>query len=150
MAVWEDALQNALDELQAAARPWQIEPAALTELRDVHFRGGFEDTIGNDVAEWTKRRDRVLRMAKYAGMLAALLADWRTGKPSNGRILIVHLLAAMAIVKPGCGHDSPANTTHTAKGGSPIVILGKPCHRTVISAAAKALLREKMTEFEVN
>jgi hypothetical protein len=150
MEVWEQALQSSLDELQAAARPWQIEPAALTELRDVHFKGGFQGTVANSVDEWNKRKDRVLRMAKYAGALAALFADWKTGNPSTGKITIVHLLAAMAIVKPGCGQDSPANTTATASGGSPIVILGKPCHRTVISAEAKVLLREKMVEFEVN
>lgn len=149
MEVWEEALDRSLLELAAGALPWQIEPAALKELRDVHFKEGFRDTCGNDPDEWAKRRDRVLRMAKCAGMLAALLADWKTGDPLKEKVTIVHLLAAMAVVRPGCGDDPPVHEAFAKAAESKIVFMGKPCQRTVISPEAKVLLLQKMAEFEV-
>ena len=152
MAVWEEALNSAVRELEKGARPWKIEPDSLSRLRDTHFKRGFRESYEKTPEKWPKQKSKVLRMAKWAGMLAGLLAEWKTGNPQKTTITLLHLLAAMAIVKPGCGGDKPvkvANPTGGRKKTPPMKTEGKPCQRTTIGKKAKAFLKARMKEFEV-
>ena len=72
---------SALDQIVAAmndgARPWTLGPAAAQRIRDA-YRTDFEHQFRRPGA-WERESGKVLRLARWAGAVAALLAETEAG-----------------------------------------------------------------------
>lgn len=136
MEVWEYALDTAMAELQGGAAPWRINASAAKALREDHYAKGFKEAYATNPGAWPGAAFKVLRMARCAGTLAGLLAEWKGGDPLTGEITLTHLLASMAVVKAGCGKGSRVSR-------------GKPCEYVQPSADAMALLASVCKDFGI-
>jgi hypothetical protein len=121
--------------LQGGAAPWRIQPKAAKKLRNEHYAKGFKESYQNCMDAWLKDAFKVLRMARCAGMLAGLVAEWKgCGNPLQDEVNLTQLLAAMAMVKAGCADPG---------------FRGKPCEYVTPDESAIDLLKSVWSDIGI-
>lgn len=117
----EAQLDEVMDTIRFGARPWQCDEGSLDELR-AHYRPGFIEQKEN----WRRVRPKIIRLAKYQGALAALLAEICHGKisPPPYPIPRACMWLASFLVQLGCPPHVP---TLAARSGDEATILGPHC-----------------------
>ena len=73
----DDALDQTVAAMNDGARPWTMGPAAAQRIRDA-YRPDFEIQFRRPGA-WERESGKVLRLARWAGAVAALLAETDAG-----------------------------------------------------------------------
>ena len=77
----DDALGQAIEAMNDGARPWVLGPAAAQGIRDA-YRSDFERQLRRPKA-WERESGKVLRLARWAGAVAGLLAETEAGPESQ-------------------------------------------------------------------
>lgn len=98
----EGALNATMAEIRTGAAPWRISAALLAQLKK-HYRPAFQSNLAN----WPKVKAKVLRLARFQGAIAGLLAE--SEKPHRampGQIDGKALWTASWVVQIGCPPDS--------------------------------------------
>jgi hypothetical protein len=76
----EDTLNSALAELQAGASPWRIKRSTIGKLK-ARFRPGFVKYFDR----WNVVKDKILRLERYHGAIAAVLQEALDGREAVPR-----------------------------------------------------------------
>ena len=76
----EDTLNEALAELQAGASPWRIKRSMIGKLK-ARFRPGFVKQFDR----WNIVKDKILRLERYQGGIAAVLQEALDGREAVPR-----------------------------------------------------------------
>ena len=79
----DDALDQTVAAMNEGARPWTLGPAAAQRIRDA-YRPDFEIQFRRPLA-WERESGKVLRLARWAGAVAALLAETEVGSGHRAR-----------------------------------------------------------------
>ena len=137
----EQALDQAIEAMNDGARPWSLGPAAADRIRDA-YRPDFEHQIRRPRA-WERESVKVLRLARWAGAVAALLAETEAGpETSPGSIPPDHALVGTLAVRHAC--PIPA-----ARDGVSFVA-GRWCSEPPLSGISPELLRKAASLFEAD
>jgi hypothetical protein len=133
----EDALDQAVAAMDEGARPWTMGPAAAQRIRDA-YRPDFEIQFRRPLA-WERESAKVLRLARWAGAVAALLAETEVGPGTEpGEVPPDHAFVGTLAARHAC--PIPASP----RGGA--VVAGRWCNYPV-SEAPTELLRKAATLF---
>jgi len=96
----EDALNHVMAEIRSGAAPWQVREADLGRLKR-HYRPGFKAVFKKK--QWDKIKDKIHRLARYQGGIAALLDEAHQGLGVVPRVIrMKYLWIASAIVQMAC------------------------------------------------
>ena len=115
----EGTLNATMAEIRKGAAPWKIKDALLAQLK-VHYRPEFKANLAN----WPRVKGKILRLARFQGAIAALLAE--SAQPEKSAAAQVGgkaLWTASWIVQIGCPPD--AWFSAQARGG--FRTFGKNC-----------------------
>jgi hypothetical protein len=124
-ATVESTLKATMAEIRKGAAPWKIKDALITDLKK-HYRPEFAANL--DL--WPKVRPKILRLARYQGAIAALLAESEMPEKSvPAWIKGDALWTASWIVQIGCPPDDG------------IHVLGRNCRTVPASRVDLNLLR---------
>jgi hypothetical protein len=133
----EDALDQAVAAMDEGARPWTMGPAAAQRIRDA-YRPDFEIQFRRPLA-WERESAKVLRLARWAGAVAALLAETEVGPGTEpGEVPPDHAFVGTLAARHAC--PIPASP----RGGA--VVAGRWCNYPV-SEVPTELLRKAATLF---
>lgn len=117
----EAQLDEVMDTIRFGAQPWQCDEGSLDALRE-HYRPGFEAQKEN----WRRVRPKIIRLAKYQGALAALLAEVCHGRLSPPPYPVPRscMWLASFLVQLGC---PPHVRSLSAGSDDKVWILGPHC-----------------------
>jgi hypothetical protein len=133
----DDALDQAVAAMGEGARPWSMGPAAARRVRDA-YRPDFEIQFRRPGA-WERESGKVLRLARWAGAVAALLAETEAGPGVEpGDVPPDHAFVGTLAARHAC--PIPASR----RGGA--VVAGRWCN-TPMSEVPTDLLRKAATLF---
>jgi len=135
-------VDGALDQTVAAmndgARPWNMGPAAAQRIRDA-YRADFEIQFRRPGA-WERESGKVLRLARWAGAVAALLAETEAGPGTQpGDVPADHALVGTLAASHACPIPAPP------RGGA--VAAGRWCQLVLKSDVPAELLKKAATLF---
>jgi hypothetical protein len=136
----DDALDEVIGAMNDGARPWALGPAAAQRIRDA-YRPDFEAQFRRPLA-WERESVKVLRLARWAGAVAGLLAETEAGPEAQpGMVPPDHALVGTLAAQHAC--PIPA-----ARGGVAFVA-GRWC-RPPVADAPTELLKKAATLFSVD
>jgi hypothetical protein len=97
----DDALDEVIVAMNDGARPWALGQAAAQRIRDA-YRPDFEAQFRRPRA-WERESGKVLRLARWAGAVAALLAETEVGPETQpGMVPPDHALVGTLAVRHAC------------------------------------------------
>jgi hypothetical protein len=115
----DDALDQTVAAMDEGARPWTMGPAAAQRIRDA-YRPDFEIQFRRPLA-WERESGKVLRLARWAGAVAALLAETEVGPGTEpGEVPPDHAFVGTLAARHAC--PIPASP----RGGA--VVAGRWCN----------------------
>ena len=133
----DEALDQTVAAMDEGARPWTMGPAAAQRIRDA-YRPDFEIQFRRPLA-WERESGKVLRLARWAGAVAALLAETEVGPGIEpGEVPPDHAFVGTLAARHAC--PIPASP----RGGA--VVAGRWCNMPV-SEVPNELLRKAATLF---
>lgn len=137
----EDALDQAVAAMDEGARPWTMGPAAAQRIRDA-YRPDFEIQFRRRGA-WERESGKVLRLARWAGAVAALLAETEAGPGTEpGDVPADHAFVGTLAARHAC--PLPASP----RGGA--VVAGRWCGAVATEEAPTALLQKAASLFSAD
>jgi hypothetical protein len=133
----DDALEQVVEAMKDGAQPWTLGAAAAQRIRDA-YRADFEAQLRRPGA-WKLASGKILRIARWAGALAALLAETEAGpEKTPGEVPPDHALLGTFAVRHAC--PIPA-----VPGG--VVVAGRWCNMVSTSQVPAELLRKAASLF---
>jgi len=97
----DEALEQAVTAMNEGARPWTMGEAAAQRIRDA-YRPDFELQFRRPRA-WERESTKVLRLARWAGAVAALLAETEAGPDGKpGELPPDHAFVGSLAVRHAC------------------------------------------------
>jgi hypothetical protein len=97
----DEALEQAVTAMNEGARPWTLSEAAAQRIRDA-YRPDFEFQFRRPRA-WERESTKVLRLARWAGAVAALLAETEAGPDGKpGEVPPDHAFVGSLAVRHAC------------------------------------------------
>ena len=97
----DEALDQAVAAMDEGARPWRMGEAAAQRIRDA-YRPDFEMQFRRPKA-WERESPKVLRLARWAGAVAALLAETEAGPGgAPGEVPPDHAFVGSLAVRHAC------------------------------------------------
>jgi len=137
----DDALGEVVEAMNDGARPWTLGPAAAQRIRDA-YRPDFEAQFRRPRA-WERESVKVLRLARWAGAVAGLLAETEAGPETQpGLVPPDHALVGTLAAQHAC--PVPA-----ARSGMAFVA-GRWCNPGLASGVPVELLRKAATLFSAD
>jgi hypothetical protein len=137
----EDALDQAVAAMDEGARPWTMGPAAAQRIRDA-YRPDFEIQFRRPLA-WERESAKVLRLARWAGAVAALLAETEVGPGTEpGEVPADHAFVGTLAARHACPIPAPP------RGAA--VVAGRWCQAVPADAAPTALLQKAASLFSAD
>jgi hypothetical protein len=137
----EAQLDEVMDTIRSGAAPWMCDEACLTELRDF-YRPNFARERNN----WRRARPKILRLAKYQGALAALVAEiihslqGNTSAPANPISCNIIWFASF-VVQLAC----PPHVSLGESPGGGIGAFGPHCPMIAFAALDLSLINQLWT-----
>jgi hypothetical protein len=129
----EKALSATMAEIRKGAAPWTVKEGLLTRLK-THYRPEFDRNRAN----WPKVKGKLLRLARYQGAIAALLAESvHPERSAPGQVDAKSLWTASWIVQIGC----PPDAWIAAQNARGITTAGKNCRAIPASLIDVDLLK---------
>ncbi len=102
----DDALEQTVAAMNDGARPWTMGPAAAERIREA-YRPDFEIQLRRPGA-WERESVKVLRLARWAGAVAALLAETDAGPGTQpGDVPADHALVGTLAARHACPIPAP-------------------------------------------
>ena len=136
----DEALDQAVAAMNEGARPWTMGEAAAQRIRDA-YRPDFEMQFTRPRA-WERESPKVLRLARWAGAVAALLAETEAGPGGKpGEVPPDHAFVGSLAVRHAC--PIPAAPQGAA------MVAGRWCQAVPTSEAPTELMAKAATLFEV-
>ena len=137
----DEALDQVIEAMNDGARPWRLGPAAAQRIHDT-YRTDFEHQLRRPRA-WQRESGKVLRLARWAGAVAALLAETEVGPETEpGEVPADHALVGTLAAQHACPIPAP-------QGGLAFVA-GRWCNPPLISDVPAELLRKAATLFSAD
>lgn len=134
----DDALEQTVSAMNDGASPWSLGPAAAQRIRDA-YRVDFEIQFRRPGA-WERESGKVLRLARWAGAVAALLAETDAGPGTEpGDVPADHAFVGTLAARHAC--PIPASP----RGGA--VVAGRWCNQVQTSGVPTELLQKAATLF---
>ncbi len=134
----DDALDQAVAAMNDGARPWNLGPTATQRVREA-YRPDFEIQFRRPGA-WERESIKVLRLARWAGAVAALLAETDAGPGTQpGDVPADHAFVGTLAARHAC--PIPASL----RGGA--VVAGRWCNQVPTSDVPTELLQKAATLF---
>jgi hypothetical protein len=134
----DEALDQAVAAMGEGARPWTMGPAAAQRIREA-YRPDFEIQFRRPIA-WERESGKVLRLARWAGAVAALLAETEAGPGVEpGDVPPDHAFVGTLAARHACPIPAPP------RGAASVA--GRWCQDVVPDAAATALLQKAAALF---
>jgi hypothetical protein len=134
----DDALDQTVAAMGDGARPWRMGPAAAERIRR-EYRPDFEIQFRRAGA-WERESGKVLRLARWAGAVAALLAETEVGPGTEpGDLPADHAFVGTLAARHAC--PIPASP----RGGA--VVAGRWCNGVDASDVPNELLQKAATLF---
>ena len=134
----DDALDQTVAAMNDGARPWNMGPAAAQRIRDA-YRPDFEIQFRRPGA-WERESVKVLRLARWAGAVAGLLAETDAGPGTQpGDVPADHAFVGTLAARHAC--PIPASP----RGGA--VVAGRWCNQVQASNVPTELLQKAATLF---
>ena len=97
----DEALDQAVAAMNDGASPWNLGPAAAERIREA-YRPDFEIQFRRPGA-WERESVKVLRLARWAGAVAALLAETEAGPGDQpGEVPADHAFVGSLAVRHAC------------------------------------------------
>jgi hypothetical protein len=102
----DDALEQTVAAMNDGAKPWIMGPAAAERIREA-YRPDFEIQFRRPGA-WERESVKVLRLARWAGAVAALLAETDAGPGTQpGDVPADHALVGTLAARHACPIPAP-------------------------------------------
>lgn len=137
----DSALDQLVEAMNDGARPWTLGPAAAQRIRDA-YRTDFEHQLRRPKA-WERESGKVLRLARWAGAVAALLAETDAGpETSPGEVPADHALVGTLAAQHAC-------PIPPARDGLAFVA-GRWCRPSLASEVPTELLQKAATLFSAD
>lgn len=137
----DDALGEVIEAMNDGARPWTLGPAAAQRIRDA-YRPDFEAQFRRPRA-WERESVKVLRLARWAGAVAALLAETEVGPGGQpGDVPPDHALVGTLAARHAC--PVPAAPRGAA------AVAGRWCNWPSASDVPAELLQKAATLFSAD
>jgi hypothetical protein len=137
----EDALDQVVAAMNDGARPWTLGPVAAQRIHDA-YRTDFEHQLRRPRA-WERESGKVLRLARWAGAVAAILAETEAGPEGQpGEIPADHALVGTLAAQHACPIPAP-------QGGLAFVA-GRWCHPPSVSDLPAELLQKAVSLFSAD
>lgn len=97
----DEALDALISAMNEGARPWSLGPQAVERVRST-YQPTFEAQLRRPRA-WERESGKVLRLARWAGSVAALLAETDAGiEAQPGEIPADHALVGTLAAQHAC------------------------------------------------
>jgi len=134
----EQALMEMIEAMDDGARPWRLGPSAADRIRSA-YRPDFEAQLRRTAA-WQRDSPKVLRLCRWAGAIAALLAETEAGpeatpaEVSGDQALVGTLAVRLACPVPAA-----------PPGGA--VVAGRWCQAVSTADAPAELLQKAAAMF---
>jgi hypothetical protein len=136
----DEALDQAVAAMGEGAKPWTMGEAAAQRIRDA-YRPDFEIQFRRPRA-WERESPKVLRLARWAGAIAALLAETDAGPGTTpGELPADHALVGSLAARHACPIPVPAN--------GQAVVAGRWCAVVTANDAPADLMAKAQTLFQV-
>jgi hypothetical protein len=137
----DDALDQTVAAMNDGARPWTLGPTAAQRIRDA-YRPDYETQFRRPGA-WERESGKVLRLARWAGAVAALLAETEAGPGTQpGDVPADHAFVGTLAARHAC--PIPASP----RGGA--VVAGRWCNQVPTSDVPTELLQKAATLFSAD
>jgi hypothetical protein len=134
----DEALDQTVAAMNDGARPWNLGSAAAQRIREA-YRPDFEIQFRRPGA-WERESVKVLRLARWAGAVAALLAETDAGPGTQpGDVPADHAFVGSLAARHAC--PIPASP----RGGA--VVAGRWCQVVSMGNVPTELLRKAATLF---
>jgi len=134
----DDALEQTVAAMNDGASPWTMGPAAAERIREA-YRPDFEIQFRRPGA-WERESVKVLRLARWAGAVAALLAETDAGPGTQpGDVPADHALVGTLAARHACPIPAPP------RGAA--VVAGRWCQMVPTSNLPTDLLKKAATLF---
>jgi hypothetical protein len=102
----DEALDALISAMNEGARPWTLGPEAVARVRGT-YQPTFEAQLRRPRA-WERESGKVLRLARWAGAVAALLAETDAGPEREpGEVPADHALVGTLAVQHACPIPAP-------------------------------------------
>jgi hypothetical protein len=136
----DQALDQAVAAMNEGARPWTMGEAAAQRIREA-YRPDFEIQFRRPRA-WQRESPKVLRLARWAGAIAALLAETESGPgTAPGELPADHALVGSLAARHACPIPAPAD--------GQAVVAGRWCQVVTANDAPAELMAKAQTLFQV-
>jgi hypothetical protein len=137
----DGALDEAVAAMNDGARPWTLGPAATQRVRDA-YRPDFEIQFRRPGA-WERESAKVLRLARWAGAVAGLLAETEAGPGTEpGDVPADHAFVGTLAARHAC--PIPVSP----RGGA--VVAGRWCQAVSTENVPTDLLRKAASLFSAD
>ncbi len=134
----DEALEQAVAAMGEGARPWTMGPAAAQRIRDA-YRPDFEIQFRRPGA-WERESGKVLRLARWAGAVAALLAETEVGPGVEpGEVPADHAFVGTLAARHACPIPAPP------RGAA--FVAGRWCQAVATEDSPTALLQKAASLF---
>ncbi len=134
----DDALDQTVAAMNDGARPWTLGPAAAQRIRDA-YRADYQAQFRRPGA-WERESGKVLRLARWAGAVAALLAETEAGPDTQpGDVPPDHAFVGTLAARHAC--PIPAGPSGAA------FVAGRWCRLVATSDVPTGLLQKAATLF---
>ncbi|HXK12596.1 MAG TPA: hypothetical protein VMT70_23370 [Vicinamibacteria bacterium] len=134
----DDALDQTVAAMNEGARPWRLGEAAARRIREA-YRPDFEIQFRRPRA-WERESGKVLRLARWAGAVAALLAETEVGPGTEpGEVPADHAFVGSLAARHAC--PIPASPRGAA------VVAGRWCNQVSSATVPQDLLQKAATLF---
>jgi hypothetical protein len=134
----DEALDQTVAAMGEGARPWTMGPAAAQRIRDA-YRPDFEIQFRR-LGAWERESGKVLRLARWAGAVAALLAETEVGPGVEpGEVPADHAFVGTLAARHACPIPAPP------RGAA--VVAGRWCQVVATEEAPTALLQKAASLF---
>jgi hypothetical protein len=134
----DDALDQTVAAMNDGARPWTLGPTAAQRIRDA-YRADYEAQFRRPGA-WERESAKVLRLARWAGAVAGLLAETEAGPGTEpGDVPADHAFVGTLAARHAC--PIPAGSSGVA------FVAGRWCRMVSTSDVPTELLQKAATLF---
>jgi len=135
----DEALEQTVSAMNEGARPWTMGEAAAQRIREA-YRPDFEIQFRRPRA-WARESTKVLRLARWAGAVAALLAETEAGPDGKpGEVPPDHAFVGTLAARHAC--PIPAAPLGAA------MVAGRWCQAVSATEAPTELMAKAATLFD--